>query len=321
MSEAGTDRIMDEDLYRSPPPRLRDFWQVRYWPGWMVYGMCRLSALLPHRLAWWLGVLAGEVAFHVHRGTTIKLNLSMCFPELDDAARERLRRCYYRNAGRVFMALGFTWFGSARRYRRLCVIKGREHLDAARRDGRGVLFLVPHFLALESGGIRIQMDYPFLGLYRKPRNPMLHQALRAGMTHLGGLVVERYENLRPVIKAVREGYVFYYLPDQDPDRKQDDFVFAPFFGIPTATYTAYARLARLMNAAVVPVTTVITPRGFEVRIEAPLENFPVGNDHADAARLNAVIEKMIRLVPDQYFWSYRRFKTRPDGAPSPYGRK
>jgi lauroyl/myristoyl acyltransferase len=313
--------MIDKDLYRSPSPRLRDFWQPRYWAGWFAYGMFRLFSLLPHRLIWWFGAVIGEFAFRFHRTTTIKLNLAMCFPELDETARERLRRRYYHNAGRVFMALGFSWFGSEARYRRLCSFTGQAHLDVLRASGKGVLFLAPHFVALEAGGIRLQLEYPFIGLYRKPRNPMLHQALRAGMTHLGGLVVERYENLRPVIKAVREGYFLYYLPDQDPDREDDDFVFAPFFAIPTATYTAYARLARLMNAAVVPITTVITPRGYEIRIDAPLQDFPVGDDLADAARLNAVIERMVRAVPEQYLWSYRRFKTRPDGAPSPYGPK
>lgn len=311
--------MIDKDRYRSPPPRLRDYRQPRFWAGWIAYGMFHLFALLPHRFVWWFGALVGELAFHFHRTTTIKVNLATCFPDLDEVGRERLRRRYYHNAGRMFMALGFSWFGSAARYRRLCSIAGREHLDALRSKGKGVLFLAPHFLALEAGGIRLQLDYPFIGLYRKPRNPMLHQALRAGMTHLGGLVVERYENLRPVIRAVREGYVLYYLPDQDPDREDDDIVFAPFFGVPAATYTAYARLARLMNAAVVPVATVITPRGYELMIEAPLEGFPVGDDLADAERLNAVIERMVRAAPEQYLWSYRRFKTRPDGAPSPYG--
>jgi KDO2-lipid IV(A) lauroyltransferase len=315
--------MIDKDLYRSPSPRLRDFWQPRYWVGWFAYGMFRLFSLLPHRLVWWLGGALGEVAQRLHRTTTIRTNLALCFPDLSDAAREELRRRYYRYAGRAFMALGFSWFGSRRRYERLFSVKGAEHLDAALARKQGVLFLAPHFIFLEPGGIYLSLHYPLIGLYRKPRNPLLHQALRYGTTRLGGMVVERYDNLKPIIRAVREGYFLYYLPDQDPDRGDEDFVFAPFFGVPAATYTAFGKLAKLTRAAVIPMFTRIRPdgRGFEIELLPPLEGFPSGDDMADATRVNAVIERAVRETPEQYLWSYRRFKTRPDGTPSPYGPK
>ena len=50
-----------------------------------------------------------------------------------------------------------------------------------------------------------------------------------------------------------------------------------------------------------------------------LEQFPSGDAIADAARMNTEIEAGVRLWPEQYFWVHRRFKTRPDGVPSPYG--
>jgi KDO2-lipid IV(A) lauroyltransferase len=315
--------MIDKEQYRSPKPRLRDYWQPRFWPGWLAYGVFHLFALLPQRALWVLGGVVGDLASHVHRTTTIRTNLAMCFPELDEAAREDLRRRYYRYAGRAFLSLGFAWFGSRKQYERRFTIKGREHLERALEQGKGVLFLTPHFIFLEPAGIYVSLTWPVIGLYRKPRNPMLHQALRYGTTRLGGLVVERYENLKPVIRAVRDGYSLYYLPDQDPDRPDDDFVFAPFFGQPTATYTAFSRLAKLTRAAVIPFIGRMKPggEGFEVELLPALEDFPSGDDVADATRVNALIEAEIRKTPEQYLWSYRRFKTRPDGAPSPYGPK
>ncbi|MFV1997049.1 MAG: lipid A biosynthesis acyltransferase [Acidiferrobacterales bacterium] len=315
--------MIDEAQYRASRPLFRDYWQPRFWPGWLAYRTIHLFTFLPQRAIWWLGAVVGEIAFHVHRTTTIKTNLALCFPELDDAERERLRRRYYHYVGRAFLALGLAWFGSQRRYQRLFTIKGLEHLDAAVARKQGVLFLAPHFIFLEPGGIFVSLSYPLVGLYRKPRNPMLHQALRYCTTRLGGLVVERYENLKPVIKAVRHGHFLYYLPDQDPDRTEDDFVFAPFFGVPAATYTAFSRLAKVTRAAVIPMFSRIRAdgKGYEIELLPPLDNFPSGDDVADATRVNRIIEQAVRRNPEQYLWSYRRFKTRPDGAPSPYGKK
>jgi KDO2-lipid IV(A) lauroyltransferase len=315
--------MLDRDRYRSPRPRLRDYWQPRYWPGWMLYGLLHLFALLPQRAVWVLGGILGDLASRLHRTTTIRTNLALCFPELDEPARDRLRRRYYHYVGRAFLTLGSCWFGSRPQLDRRFTIRGREHVDTALAQGRGVMFIVPHFLFLESAAVYVSTQWPMIGVYRKPRNRMLHQALRYAMSRYGTLVVERYESFKPIIRAVREGYVLYYLPDQDPDRSDTDFVFAPFFGQPAATYTAFARLAKVTGAAVIPLFSRMKPggQGYEIEMLAPLEDFPSGDDVVDAGRINEVMERAIRETPEQYLWSYRRFKTRPDGAPSPYGKK
>ncbi len=311
----------------SGKPRFQDYSGPKYWPSWAILGLFRLFGMLPQWVVWVGGAVLGELAFYLHRTPTIKTNLKMCFPGLSHEERERLRRRYYRNAGRALLGLGTAWHASARRMRRLVRIKGMGHLEKALANKQGVLLLAPHFLFLEMGGIAMsmyvaEMGNKVIGLYRKPRDPLLHQALRYHSNHLGGEVIERYENLKVLIKAMREGKVIYYLPDQDPDRPEDEYVFAPFFGVPAATYTAFAKLARLGRAVVIPMCSRILPgaRGYEVELLPPMENFPVGDDQKDAERVSRLIEETVRQSPDQYLWSYRRFKTRPDGAPSPYDR-
>jgi KDO2-lipid IV(A) lauroyltransferase len=98
-----------------------------------------------------------------------------------------------------------------------------------------------------------------------------------------------------------------------------DCVFAPFFGIPASTITATHHLARLSGAAVMPFFhRRIGNGGYVLRLEAPLENFPSGDVVADTARVNGVIERMVREAPAQYLWAHKRFKTRPPGSPSVY---
>ena len=112
---------------------------------------------------------------------------------------------------------------------------------------------------------------------------------------------------------MKSGAPLYYLPDQDAGRRHA--VFAPFFGIPAATFTTLGRLAKMTGAAVIPCIAVQRSwgLGYEVQFQPPLENYPVGDELADTTRMNAVIEEAVRRNPAQYFWLHKRFKTRPEG--------
>jgi lauroyl/myristoyl acyltransferase len=150
-------------------------------------------------------------------------------------------------------------------------------------------------------------------MYKRPKSVVFDAALRRSRERFGAVMIERDSELRGLIKAMRAGRIFYYLPDQDPG--DSSFVFAPFFGVPTATVTALGRIARLADAVVIPCSTRIRScgRGYEVQFDAPLENVPSGVEQGDAAAMNAAVEKTVRRNPAQYMWTYKRFKTRPVG--------
>ncbi len=120
-----------------------------------------------------------------------------------------------------------------------------------------------------------------------------------------------------LIKSIRRGQPFYYLPDQDPGRNG---VFAKFYKIETATYPSLNRIAELGNACVVPCMAKLRRfgTGFDIYFDPPLKNYPTGDDIEDATQMNKAIERLISYAPAQYFWSHRRFKTRPEGEEAFY---
>ena len=124
----------------------------------------------------------------------------------------------------------------------------------------------------------------------------------------------RQDGVRAALVALREGTPLYYLPDQDYGPR--DAVFTPFFGVPAATITGLSRLARLARASVVPCVTRMLPggRGYELRCYPSWEDFPSGDDAADARRMNEYIEQRVMEMPEQYNWAHKRFKTQPPGA-------
>jgi KDO2-lipid IV(A) lauroyltransferase len=178
--------------------------------------------------------------------------------------------------------------------------------------------LAPHFVGLDAGGARVSYDYPAaFSMYSTQKNKVFDRALRRARQRWNGAeLVTRQQGLRPVLRALREKRLFYYLPDMDFGAK--DAVFADFFGVKTATVTALSRLCQVTGAKVIPAITRQTDSGYEVRYYPAWENFPTDDPVADATRMNAFIEARIREMPDQYFWVHKRFKTRPEGETSFY---
>ena len=304
------------------PPRLRSYTHPRYWPTWFAIGLFRFLSLLPARARWLLGAGLGECAYRLYRTPTVPANLALCFPSLNSNDRDALARRYYRRYGRSLVDMGVAWYGSRARLQREVRIIGSEHYSQARSAGRAVILLAPHYVGLEIAWARLTLEWPLVCMYRRPRDPLLESAILNFRTRFGGRAIERYSNLGRLVRELRAGRGFYYLPDQDPDRPGDNFVFAPFFGVPAATFTALGRLAQLTNAVVIPCVTRQLPygRGYVITLDRPLTDFPTGDELQDAGRMNAAIEAGVREAPEQYFWSYRRFKTRPDDASSPYRR-
>ncbi len=273
-------------------------------------------------LAWIsaLGAGLGTILYRFGRGRVTRINLALCFPGMPEAEREAIGLRHFRMLGRNALELSVMVWGSGEELLRQIRVEGMEHLHAAMARGP-VIALAPHFIGLNMGGIRVAYEYPgSASIYSRQKNPQLDRIFLRARTRFGNPhLVSRQEGLRSVVRAIRSGVPFYFLPDMDFGAR--DAIFVPFFGVPAATITALPRLARLTGAAVVPVVTRQAGRGYVARFYPAWENYPTGDLAADVRRMNAFIEERVREMPEQYFWAHKRFKTRPPGEPSPYRRK
>lgn len=246
-------------------------------------------------------------------------NLALCLPELNERARLRLAREHFRAVARSMLERGILWWGSAERIRGMVSVDGEAHWHAVR--DRPVIFLVPHFVGFEMGGFRFNLDYPVASMYAKQRNAAFDSAfLRGRLRFKTAKMFSRQDGVRTIVRSLRDGLPFIYLPDMDFGPR--DAVFVPFFGVQAATITGLARLAAISKASVVPMITRQLPggQGYATRFYPAWENFPTGDDIADARRMNEFIEARVREMPEQYYWVHKRFKSRPEGEPGIYER-
>ncbi len=289
------------------------------WGTWLGIGLLWLLHWLPLPVQAALGNILGWLLSLIpnSRRHVVATNLRLCFPGATPALRRRWLRQTYQASMRAALEHGALWWSSDARLRRLIRIDNPE--AALGRGARPTIWLAPHFVGLDMGGVRLTMDYRIASIYAPARNPVSDKFMHHGRTRFQDIVlIARHEGIKATLGAIKAGRPFYYLPDQDHGRL--NAVFVPFFGVPAATVSALPRLARLTGAQIVPVVTRQLPwgRGYVLRFYPPWENYPSDDLEADVARMNAFIEERIREMPAQYLWLHRRFKTRPPGAPSLY---
>ncbi|MBI5862237.1 MAG: lipid A biosynthesis acyltransferase [Rhodocyclales bacterium] len=272
---------------------------------------------LPLPLLAWLGRGLGLLFWCVvrKRRHIVLTNLGLCFPELSAAEKSALARRHFMAFGRNMLELGLWWWASPERIRRLVVIEHGERLTALR--GRPVILFAPHFTGVDAGGIRLGMEEKMVTIYARAKNRVFDAAMWRGRSRFGNIeLISRLDGVKKVIRPLRAGRPFYYLPDMDYGRKEA--VFVPFFGVPAATITGLSRLAKLTGATVLPVITRMTGNRYVVSIGEPWMDFPTADVTADTRRMNAVLEAEILRSPEQYYWLHRRFKTRPEGEKGVY---
>lgn len=302
------------------PQFRRSFLGPRCWPAWLALGLLWTLAWMPWQLRSGLArVLTGiALAGARKRREIARVNLKLCFPQLDEAARERLLRQHFYYRLRSVLDYGVLWWGSARRIGKLIHTRGEDHLRLPYEAGRPVILLTCHSLMLDFGAAHLVLRYRGIGVVKPARNALVDWMMQRGRRRFLSTLYARGRGLRDVIAGLRAGAFLYYLPDEDQgDRRA---TFAPFFGVPAATLTALSRLVRITDAVVVPAYTryVAGTGRYEQTLLPALDNFPSGDLQRDAARMNQVIEQLIALAPEQYMWTMRRFRTRPDGGSNPY---
>ncbi|MDY7220099.1 lipid A biosynthesis lauroyl acyltransferase [Denitrificimonas sp. JX-1] len=297
------------------------FLHPRYWLLWLGLGLLWLLTQLPYRALLVLGRALGLLMFcgAAKRRHIVTRNLELCFPELTSAQRKALVRDNFISMGIAFFEMAMSWWWPQKRLRRLLKVKGLEHLQAAQEQGQGVILMAIHFTTLEIGAALLGQRHTIDGMYRAHKNPVFDYVQRRGRErhNTDSQAIER-EDVRGMLKVLRQGRAIWYAPDQDYGPKLSLFV--PLFGIPAATVTATSKFAKLGRAQVIPMKQTRLPKGqgYLIELEPPLIDFPGESDEADCLRLNQWIEQAIREQPEQYLWAHRRFKTRPEGEAKLY---
>lgn len=287
----------------------------------IVLGLMWLLHWLPLPLLGRLGKAFGTLMFHLlgRRRAITLTNLRLCLPEMTESERKTIALQHFQGYARSVLERSILWWASEARLKKLIVVE--PHLPLEDFQNGPVIVLCPHFVCLDVAGAAIAMEASASSMYVRQKNAAFDEALRNGRARFKPVkLFTRQDGIKPILRALRDGLPYFMLPDMDFGLKDAEFV--PFFGVPAATLTALPRLAATARAKVIPVIATFLPdyRGWKVQFYPAWEDFPGDNITAATRRMNAFIEERIREAPAEYFWTHRRFKTRPPGEADVYNR-
>lgn len=269
-----------------------------------LFSALPLSAL--HALGTFLGWIVYGVSASYRR--KIDVNSKIAFPH-----QERLRlqavKGSVKHAGMALFELPYLWGLSTQRGAATCTdFKGWDVVERALLKGKGIIFLTPHMGSFESAAQAFSTRAPITVLYRPNRKPELQKIIEASRARDNvALAPTNISGVKTLLKALRRGEAVGMLPDQVP--AQGEGVWALMFGQLAYTMTLPARLHQATGAAIVMAVGYRKPNGQGFCLELYPGPDSLSADPVEAAtQVNAEMEKLILMHPDQYYWGYERYK-------------
>jgi len=183
-------------------------------------------------------------------------------------------------------------------------VHGWQHITAALEAKKGLIFLTPHMGCFEITSIYYGAKLPITILYRPAKLKWLQNLMNVGRARPGVTLAEaNTQGVRKLMQALKRGEAIGILPDQIPAEGEGEW--APFFGKPAYTMTLASKLAVKTGATVIMAfgERLADGEGYTIHLTL-VESI------ATSTLLNQAIEKQIAQKPEQYLWSYNRWKQR-----------
>ena len=278
-------------------------------------------ARLPWRRATAFGGWLGRIGYSRGvRSDVVERQVAAAFPEFSAERVKQVALESYESLGRTTVEAALLPTLSRGAVLDLFErVDGWDVLEAARAEGRGVIFVAGHLGNWEIGGSYVAArGVPIDGIARGMANPLFDRYLTQTRETLGMRIVPDAEAVRRTPRALREGRTVAFLIDQGALGLASTYV--PFFGRPAKTPRGPAVFALRLGAPVVFAVPIRQPNGRFVMSMERIEVADTGNREADidetVARYTSALESWVRRYPGQYFWQHRRWRHQPSDTPA-----
>ncbi len=275
-----------------------------------IRGLSFLSLKNCHRvgsLLGWLMIVIPNRSRHV-----TKINIQLCFPSMREEQQQILIKNSLIEMGKTIAEIAPMWqWDKEKLLGTIRSVKGEELLEQALKNNKGAILAAPHLGCWELLGHYLADKYPTTCMYQKPKIPQLDSIIRHGRERFGvKLVPADNHGIRSMLKSVKNNELICILPDQEPSAGNG--VYVPFFDVNAYSMILISRLAKKTGAHVLSIYAerLENGQGYDVVFKA-LDKINTDSIEDSVIYLNNEIEKCVCEIPEQYQWSYKRFRTQP----------
>ena len=299
-------------MARKLSPRKRFQYYLEYI---LVRILVLASTIVPLKTLRRFGSALGWMAFRVVR---IRRGIVMENLRTSIAADERKLRAIalesYRNFGRLIMEMAAFKNISKDRLFEMVTVEGREHLDDALARGNGAIIFTGHFGNWELLGATVaRCGYPLHVTDTDHSNKRVHKIISELRTAQGMKIISPQRPVRYLVRLLQDKQLIAYLADQDA---RDAGIFVDFLGRPASTLRGPATFALRRGCPIVPAFLIRegadTHRAVFQEPMWPDEGLATEDAILELTqRFTTRLEEYVRRYPELYFWTHRRWKTKP----------
>jgi KDO2-lipid IV(A) lauroyltransferase len=288
-----------------------------YASAFAVRSVARVTGCLPWKWVQILGRLLGEFAYfssRKYRRITLS-NLELAFGNGREKSQlVKIARGTYVNLGKSLCEALGSIHVTQNRMRRLVKLRGKENLDLALGNDKGVIAFSAHLGNFALMGARVASEgYPFSFILRDPESEQVARVFRCvAVRHGVGIIsaLPRRKATAESLKHLRRNRIVCILGDQ---RELHSGVSVDFFGHPAGTAIGPVVLAMRTGASIVPMFSVREPGDNHVVVIEPAFKLDISGDrerdiYVNTVKLSKMIEGWVARYPSQWFWLHERWK-------------
>ena len=276
-----------------------------------MYLLFKIVALLPLSLlqliASWIAILLNSYNSSMKRIT--RINLQLVYPNLSTQQQEIFIKNSLKSQCMTYVESIKCW-GMPPEYN-LALLKNiydEQYFTEALANKKGVIVVIAHFGCWELLNAWLNLYSAPMIMYKPNKNKGIDRFMLEARQRLNATLVPTDENgVRSIFKHLKQGGLTVILPDHLP--KESGGIYSPFFGQKTLSTTLVSKLASKTQCNVIGLSCIRDEvSGFNVHCSRLSDDILSKDLQTSVDSLNQNLEAMINIAPEQYLWSYKRFR-------------
>lgn len=276
-----------------------------------MYFLFKVVSLLPlcvlQWIASWIAVLLNRYNSSMKRITQI--NLQLAYPHLTSQQHQALTKSSLKSQCMTYVESIKIW-GMPQKYN-VGLIKnifGEQHLTEALNSEKGTIVVLLHLGNWELVNVWLNQYTAPVIMYKPSKNKGIDRfMLEARQSTRAKLVPTDENGVRAIFKHLKQGGLTVILPDHLP--KESGGIYADFFGQKTLSTTLLSKLASKTQCNVIGISCLRnSDTYFDIHCTQLSDNILSKDLQVSVNQLNQDVEAMINVAPEQYIWSYKRFR-------------